>query len=48
MKIPVYTGDILSCFSMELNHEQYTAQWCDKCETVLRVLCLNTDYLFVC
>ena len=30
---------------MELYHEQYNAQWCDKWETLLGVLFLNTDYL---
>ena len=32
---------------MELHHDKYNTQWCDKYETALRVLCLNTDYLFL-
>ena len=47
MDIPVYTCDIFSCLSIEFYHEKYNMQWCDKCETILRVLCLNTDYLFL-
>ena len=47
VKIIVYTCNIFSCVSMKLYHEQYKVQWCDKCETVLRVLFLNTDDLFL-
>ena len=32
---------------MELYHEQYNTQWYDNCKNVLRVLCPNTDYLFL-
>ena len=45
IKIPVYNCDMFSCLSMKLYHDQYNAQLCDKCKTVLRVLYLNTYYL---
>ena len=47
MNILVYTCNTRSCTSIEFYHEQYNVQWCDKCETILKVLFLNTDYLFL-
>ena len=32
---------------MEFYHEKYNVKWCDKRETEVRVLFLNTDYLFL-
>ena len=47
MKILVYTCNICSFLSMEFYHRQYTVQWCDKCETKLRVLFLHVFNLFL-
>ena len=33
---------------MKFYHDQYNVQWYDKCDTVFRVLYMNTDYLFLC